>query len=165
LNHNSLAFRAQLAVPELRKIYDYWLSLCKDGVLPSRADIKPSAIPRLLPGVSLVEVSNELYNSRIRLAGTRLREVYEREITGLLLSDLEWGDKRDYWLAAYDRVARQGIPAQGVVIGPRIQKDHLVQYWIRLPLRLTGPGIGLVFCYDHFLAGSERIENDLAESA
>ena len=50
----NIAFRAQLVVPEQRQLYDYWLSRTDQGLLPTRADINPADIPRLLPFISLI---------------------------------------------------------------------------------------------------------------
>lgn len=133
--------------------------------MPRRADIRPTDIPRLLPGLSLVETADDLRDCRVRLAGTRLRDIYDREITGLMLGEMEWADKHDYWMAAYERTLRDGLPTQGVVRGPRVEKEHLVQYWLRLPLRVSGTSAGMVLCYDHFMSASDRLEELMSVSA
>ena len=149
-------------VPEQRQLYDYWLSRSNGGSPPSRADINPSHIPRLLPFISLIDIAEDLATSRVRLAGTRLRDVYDREITGLRIEDLDLGQKRDYWMAAYRHTAIEGKPTQGIVRGPRVNKEHLVQYWIRLPLaRGDGPGIGMVLGLDYFISGLEEEERQV----
>lgn len=127
--------------------------------MPCRADINPAHIPRLLPFVSLVDVDGDLEQSRVRLAGTRLRDVYDREITGSRLEDLDLGVKRDYWMAAYRHTAVDGKPTQGIVRGPRVNKEHLVQYWLRLPLaKPDGSGIRMVLGLDYFLSVIEDEE-------
>ncbi|MEI7598992.1 MAG: PAS domain-containing protein [Aestuariivirga sp.] len=152
----NIAFRAQLVVPEQRQLYDYWLSRAERGGLPTRADINPAHIPRLLPFISLIDVDDALEFSRVRLAGTRLRDVFDREITGLRIEDLDLGPKRDYWLTAYRHTALDGKPTQGIVRGPRVNKEHLVQYWIRLPLGTAGStGIRMILGLDYFLSGLE----------
>jgi hypothetical protein len=149
----NIAFRAQLVVPEQRQLYDYWLSRGAGKAMPSRADINPADIPRLLPFVSLVDVAADLGRSRVRLAGTRLRDVFDREITGSSLEDLDLGQSRDYWLAAYRHTALDGKPTQGIVRGPRMNKEHLVQYWLRLPLAAPdGDGVRMVLGLDYFLS-------------
>jgi hypothetical protein len=149
------AFRAQLVVPEQRQLFDYWLEVAGQNALPSRADFSPQRLPRLLTGISLVDVADDIANCRIRLAGTRLREIYEREITGLLVTDVFPAAKHDYWLAAYQRTIREALPTQGVVRGPMVNKEHVVQYWMKLPLRTTSENVGMVLCYDHFVPASE----------
>jgi hypothetical protein len=149
------AFRAQLVVPEQRQLCDYWQEIAGSAALPARADINPARIARLLPGVSLIDVSEPLEHSRIRLAGTRLREAYDREVTGLMVSELDWGDKRDYWLEAYERTVRQAEPTQGILQGPMLGKEHVVQYWLKLPLRTTSDAVSMLLCYDYFVPVSE----------
>lgn len=154
--HNAL--RTQLVVPEQRQLFDYWVEKARGREMPDRVDIRPADFPRLLPYVSLIEVESREGPFRIRLAGTRLRDIYEREITGLHLEDLEWGDKRDYWLQAYRRIVQGRKPAQGVVRGPRQRKEHLVQYWLRLPLSLGLKGVGIILCYDAYVPMTSHIE-------
>ena len=140
-------------VPEQRQLYDYWLSRAEQGLLPTRGDINPAHIPRLLPVISLIDVGDTLEVSRVRLAGTRLRDVFDREITGLKIDDLDLGSKRDYWLAAYRHTAVDGKPTQGIVRGPRLNKEHLVQYWIRLPLAAEdGSRVRMILGLDYFLS-------------
>ena len=152
----NIAFRAQLVVPEQRQLYDYWISKAAGRSMPDRSDIHPAQFPRLLPNISLIDVDTSDGSCRIRLAGTRLRDVYDREITGLGIGDLDFGDKRDYWMAAYQRAIEEGKPTQGVIRGPRVNKEHLVQYWLKLPLCRNGAtGVGMLLCLDHFQSAAE----------
>jgi hypothetical protein len=155
----NISFRAQLVVAEQRQLYDYWVDKAAGRDMPARMDIHPGHMSRLLPNISLVDVGADRNTCRVRLAGTRLREVYEREITGLCVSDLDWGDKRDYWLAAYQRTINEGKPTQGVVRGPVVNKEHLVQYWLKLPLQRQGEeGVGMILCLDIFQPAGEEEE-------
>ena len=158
----STVFRAQLIVPEQRQLFDYWIQKSVGRAMPRRGDINPIHIPRILSGISLVEVSPDKSRCRIRLAGTRLREIYDREITGLFIEDLDWGDKHDYWIAAYRRTIEEGKPTQGVVRGPRTHKEHLVQYWLKLPLATVNDEVGMLLCYDYFQSASDDISEQVA---
>jgi hypothetical protein len=142
-------------VPEQRQLYDYWLELAGDAGIPTRAAFNPARLPRLLPGISLVDVIDPIDRCRVRLAGTRLREIFDREITGLALCDLGWGEKHDYWMEAYNRTINAAEPTQGIVQGPMLGKEHVVQYWLKLPLRLSGPGVAMILCFDYFVPASE----------
>jgi hypothetical protein len=154
------AFRAQLVVPEQRQLYDYWAELAGSNAIPERSQFAPARLPRLLPGISLIEVHPDIKHCRIRLAGTRLREIYDREVTGMLVSEIPCANRQEYWLAAYSRTIEQATPTQGVVRGPMVNKDHVVQYWLKLPLRTSGPGVGIVLCYDHFVMASELFHDE-----
>jgi hypothetical protein len=151
----STVFRAQRVVPEQRQLFDYWTEKSGKRAMPSRKDINPAHIPRVLSGISLVDVSPDKASCRIRLAGTRLREIYDREVTGLQIEELDWGDKHDYWIAAYRRTIDEGKPTQGVIRGPRTHKEHLVQYWLKLPLASETGDVGMLLCYDYFQSASD----------
>jgi hypothetical protein len=155
----SQGFRAQLVVPEQRQLFDYWFELAGTEKVPRRADFNPARLPRLLPGICLVDVAADIGLSRIRLAGTRLREIYDREITGMAVNDVPCANRLDYWLTAYQRTVSQALPTQGVVRGPLVNKEHVVQYWLKLPLRTAGDDVGMVLCYDHFVPASELVQD------
>ena len=163
---SELAFRAQLVIPEQRQIFDYWVSRFKDGNMPSRRDISPGDFPRLLPLISLIDVDVTQKRYRVRLAGTQLREHYGSDITGTYLDEIDPGIKSDYWVAAFNRVAQDGRPAQGIVRGPGELKEHLAQFWIKLPLSEDGQTVSMILSYDVFLpvaraqtiAGTERFD-------
>ncbi len=153
LANEHAAFRAQLIVPEHRQLFDYWLECCAGRAMPSRAEINPARMAKCLPGVSIINVTDNLLKSTFRLAGTRLREIHGREITGQTIEALDLGDKRDYWLAAYRRTAEECLPTQGLLKGPRLYKDHLVQYWLRLPLgSAEASRAEMILGHDHFSA-------------
>jgi PAS domain len=156
------AFRAQLVVPEQCQLFDYWLEVAANNAIPSRADFNPARLPRLLQGISLIDVHQKIEDCRVRLAGTRLREIYEREVTGMRVADLPPSNKQDYWLAAYRRTICDALPTQGVLRGPMVNKEHVVQYWVKLPLRTISDAVGMVLCYDHFVPASEiMLEEEL----
>jgi hypothetical protein len=147
---SNVAFRAQLIIAEQRQLYDYWASIAAGRSMPSRDDISPAHFKHLLPFISLLERAGG--RLKVRLAGTRLRDIYEREITGLFLDEIDWGEKQTYWNAVYDHVTKTLRPAQGVVRGPRLDKNHLVQFWLRLPLLHDGAPAAMILCYDTFVS-------------
>lgn len=158
---SNVAFRAQLVIAEQRQLYDYWAESAAGRAMPARGDISPAHFPRLLPNVSLIErVGSRL---KVRLAGTRLRDIYDREITGLHLDEIDWGDKRPYWQAVYDHIQSTFRPAQGVIRAPGLDKDHLVQFWLRLPLSYGGRLASMILCYDIFVA-AQRLPRTLEMS-
>lgn len=134
--------------------------------MPKRSDIHPAHFPRLLPGISLLEARNAEGRCCVRLAGTKLRDIYERDITGLYVDELDWGDKRDYWLAAYERAFNEAKPVQGVVRAPRQNKEHLVQYWLRLPLAVAGSEeVGMLLSLDCFHAVGSGLHSAVTDFA
>jgi hypothetical protein len=115
--------------------------------MPSRADINPAAIAALLPGISILDA---LPNTHLiyRLAGTRLREIFGQEVTGKSVFDLGLGEKQSYWRAVYRKVVDEQVPMQGAVKGPVVDRDHVVLFWMRLPLGDDGAVVNKVLCHD-----------------
>ena len=145
-------------IAEQRQLFDYWLEKCGAGTMPARKDISPAHFPRLLPFISLVDYDPAEQTFKIRLAGTRMREIYDREITGCCVQELDCAEQPDYWLCAYRQIVASAGPAQGVVRGPRGAKDHLVQFWLRLPLGAPSGEVHMILAYDRFVPAVEMSE-------
>jgi hypothetical protein len=150
-----VAFRAQLVIAEQRQLFDYWLERAAGAPMPARRDIRPADIPHLLPNICLIDIHRPPYRLRFRLAGTRVRDIYDREVTGLYFDDIDWGGQAEYWRTAHERVADTGRPAQGVVRSLKASKDHLVHFWLRLPLATDGPDASMILGYDVSVPVSE----------
>jgi hypothetical protein len=70
--------------------FAYWKSKSAGGLLPARADIKPTQIPRLLPNIILLDVLREPeLDFRYRLMGTRIVEHSSADYTGRRYSEIE----------------------------------------------------------------------------
>lgn len=155
-------FRAQLTLPEQHQLYDYWNGLADAGGKVMRERFRPSAIPLLLPNVSLVQIEPGTALCRYRLAGTKLRDIFDREVTGLELAEAFSGSTEQYWRRTFSRVFETGKPCQGAVRGPQRDKENLVQFWLRLPLWLDEAkpeiALGLDMC---FSAGQESVTSEV----
>ena len=65
---------------------DYWDTRRGARPMPSRGDIDPTDFPQLLATTYLLQRLDDDF--KVRVAGTRFREVYGREVTGQCISDL-----------------------------------------------------------------------------
>jgi hypothetical protein len=105
---------AVVEAPELgpltQELMDYWLRLRADRRMPSRRDLDPLDIPKLLPGVLLLDVEHETHRLRFRLVGTRITELYGSDFTGQYLDNTFFGRHRDKVVDDYEQVMREGIP-------------------------------------------------------
>ena len=142
------AFRAQLVTQGQRDLYDYWCQTAGSRAMPARSDINPFSVPKLLPCIGLIDLTEGLGGARFRLAGTRLREVYGEEITGKRIDRVFAGACMDYWHQVHNRVAEGGVPLHGVVRGPVQGRDHILLFWLRLPLSQDGTHVDRILCYD-----------------
>jgi hypothetical protein len=96
----------------LRRFYDYWLSKCRPGRLPARADIDPVAIPDLLPWIMLIDPvpGPAGYRFRFRLVGTALVERGGRDATGKFYDELFSARETARFTAIYTDVINSRQP-------------------------------------------------------
>ncbi len=137
------ALRAQLMLPEQRDLFDYWLSLKGERDLPRRGDISPAAMRRLLPHVSLIELHEDAEHARFRLAGSALRDIFGVELTNRTLADPCWGRHAEYWQRVCRQLWQERAPLFGMLRAPGAGREHLVLFWLRLPLS-SNDGRGLM---------------------
>lgn len=142
------AFRAQLVTQGQRELYDYWRKTAGFRRMPARSDINPFSVPKLLPCIGLIDLTEGLTEAQFRLAGTRLRDVYGEEITGKPIDSVFAGACADYWREIHARVAEEGLPLHGVIRGPALGREHIVLFWLRLPLSQDGATVDRILCYD-----------------
>jgi hypothetical protein len=153
------AFRAQLVTRGERDLFDYWRRSAGTRRMPARSDLDPLKVPQLLPHLGLIDVRNGLDQASFRLAGTRLWDVYGQEITGKRVDDVFSGERADYWRRIHERIISLGEPLHGVVRGPAQGRDHIVLFWLRLPLSEDGGRVDRILCHDTAAtADSERSE-------
>lgn len=154
MSATDFAFRAQLVIPEQRQLFDYWRSKCAGRAMPTRSDVNPADLKRLLPYLSLIDVVDGSGRMRVRLAGTQLREFFGREITGAYLNDLDPAERPSYWQATNQRLV-SGLPAQGILPVRRPRGEFITRFWIRLPLSSDGERVNMVLGYDAFVFASK----------
>ena len=142
------AFRAQLVMQGQRELFDYWLRSAGVRPMPARSDLDPLKVPRLLPYIGLIDLKNGLDDASFRLAGTRLHDIYGQEITGKRACEVFSGEQADYWRRVHQGLVAKGVPRSGVVRGPAKGRDHIVLFWLRLPLSEDGGRIDRILCYD-----------------
>jgi hypothetical protein len=134
-----------------QEMFAYWASLRRGGSLPSRVDLHPSGIKKMLPTVSLIDVKRDLdgvIDYRLRLAGTGLYTVYGREITGRTLEDVYASTAVEYWRRELDKVVTERRPGVGVHSLAWKGSPHMSILWLRLPLASNGKDVDMILGYD-----------------
>ena len=135
------------------ELFAYWASLKSGAQLPSRCDLDPGDIKRLLPTISLIYVIRrpddaEPIDFRIRLAGTGLYGVYGREITGKRLNEIYNTAAADYWRAELNKLVAERKPAVGAHSLAWRGAAHLSILWLRLPLAADGERVDMILGFD-----------------
>ena len=148
------------AVRAHEELFAYWASLREGARLPGRRHLDPVGIKRLLPTVSLIDVSPSSHGGgplefRMRLAGTGLYGVYGREITGRRLSEIYNTAAADYWRVELGKVVTEGRPAVGVHNLAWRGASHLSILWLRLPLASDGRQVDMILGLDAVVGMSQ----------
>lgn len=135
--------------PRLRRFYEYWLSKCRSGRLPSRADIDPVEIPELLPWIMLIDPVPDAagIRFRFRLIGTGLVARAGRDATGRFYDEML--SKRDVarFTAIYSEVMKSGTPHHyhsDVDIARLEGREHIRYERLVCPLAADGTTVDML---------------------
>lgn len=134
---------ADLPDNRLRQLVDYWRARRGDRIAPPRAALDPVDIPDLLPWLSILDVTDHGFQTR--LAGTGLEAICGRPLTGLLL-DHDSTQPLELTLLSWLRHAcdqRAPMLVQATLAGPR---TRLVMQGVILPLSGDGDHIDKLIC-------------------
>jgi hypothetical protein len=145
--------RHQILLPEQKAVFDYWRQKCLAGVLPSHREIDPCFLSPYLPTISLTEICQKTVEPRykMRLAGTGFYNLYEDEITGRYLDEIQTGDQKTYWERIYKVMAKEQRPRVGVTNPGTPSGSHMLQFWLRLPLSCDGKNTTMILGFDKFM--------------
>jgi len=157
-------FEDRPACPEVERLARYWLSLWRDGRLPSRGDFQPKAVGDLLPALCLFDVVPNR-SVRCRLVGSRLVEAAGGvDITGRDWIEMTAPSDRRERMRRFSEVARGAI-GRGMRVGRRQSGERQYAEEIMLPFDDVAPdGTRQVLLfiswtpslYDPTLTGLER---------
>ncbi|HLW28644.1 MAG TPA: PAS domain-containing protein [Kiloniellales bacterium] len=137
---------SQITSPLVLQAHDYWQGKRRDGLLPSRANIDPAEIPRLLPNVLLSEISLSPFEVRYRLMGTEAAAMNNLDLTGKTLHfgipTTRW---QHYWAKAYLQSATEKEPVFGIDSYEYRDRGYLRFEWCLLPLASDGRSVDRFF--------------------
>jgi len=136
----------------LEQAYQYWRVKAAGRVMPSRADIDPTEIPRLLPDVMLVERHPD-GRYRYRLIGTENTRAHGVNATGRFLDEVLPGpDYAAHVLALYDECvhARRPIYTECLFFPPGREEPERHTKVLFLPLSPDGGSVNMLFVVQVF---------------
>jgi hypothetical protein len=141
-----------IADPRLRQAHDYWRRKAAARVMPRRADIDPTEIPKLLPDVMLVDVLPE-GRYRYRLIGTENAVAHGMNATGCYLDDVLPGPEyKAHVIALYDEsvTSRRALYSECLFMSPGRRAPERHTKVLFLPLAEDGETVNMVFVVQVF---------------
>lgn len=124
-----------------QELYAYWRSLCRGRSAPERNDIDPAAIRGVLADTFMIEVDDVRPAARaypIRLSGTRINALFNRELKGASMPALWAAKHRTDMLELIDVVLDNATPAVAGCMGSPAGYPPLHLELLLLPLRHKG---------------------------
>jgi hypothetical protein len=126
--------------------YAYWTRIRGARRMPSRADLNPVDIPRLLPYVMLIDVLSDPLDFRFRLLGTEHDAIVGGNYRGRLFSTLpHLAEGNPIW-ARYAKVVAERRPVCGYV--SYVGADRYVRHELEeclMPLSADGETVDMIF--------------------
>lgn len=154
------------AHPLIRQAYDYWHSVAPSpGLLPGRQHVDPTAIPKLLSHIWMVDVQRqdnaaETLRFRYRLLGTAVRRVTEtgQTVVGRWLDEIDDNFTGSGRFDAFAAPVRDAQPhyRRGLPMFP-LGLEHLTIERLFMPLATDGRQVDMLFCVSLFLTAGRTL--------
>jgi hypothetical protein len=117
----------QVQSRRIRQLAAYWRGKIVDQPVPHRRDIDPADLKPLLPWLIIVEIEAAPFRVLYRLAGTKVVEMNQCELTGRYLDELEEQDSASLTqqgIAAYRLAWAEQRPVYGTYRWPTPSGDE-----------------------------------------
>lgn len=120
--------------PDLEDVLDYWEAKRGGRFAPSRADIEPLDLLRVLPRIMIADVLSDPLDFRYRLSGTAIADVHGTEMTGLAPRDLKPAEYGRLIDQHYRQCVAQRRPLLHLIL---LDSVHRSRAYVRLLLPLS----------------------------
>jgi len=130
---------------ELRQLYAYWLAKRGSRRAPSRAEIDPVELGRLLPHVILLDVERDPLRFRFRLIGTSIVKGFDRDLTGRYFDEVEHTAEQIDLNQRLTAVANWGSPLCATWSYTGADGRHVGYERLALPLSSDGQTVDMLF--------------------
>jgi hypothetical protein len=139
------------ALPEIKisdarltRLYQYWIEKKGNRLAPSRTDIAPEDIPKILPWVFIMErVGDRL---RYRLAGSAFTQMYGGSLTGRFLDEIDLDHITASYIGQYEQSAKTMTPVASTWRFTKLDGRYLDYERLILPLSQDGRSANMFLC-------------------
>jgi hypothetical protein len=132
----------------LQRIFAYWQTKRGSRPMPRRSDLDPTEIPpRLLPGITLVDVVPDERRYVYRLVGTMEAEVRGFDPTGKSVGEAYFGENAEDATACYDLVVESRAPVVDPVPFLERRRGYKGAESLFLPLSNDGVAVSMIMVF------------------
>jgi hypothetical protein len=132
----------------LQLIFGYWLAKRGGRPMPARSDLDPAEIPpRLLPGITLVDVVPDHRRYVYRLVGTMEAEVRGYDPTGKSVGEAYFGENAEDATECYDRVVDTRAPVLDPLPFLERRRGYKGAESLFLPLSNDGFAVNMIMVF------------------
>ncbi|MDJ0948683.1 MAG: PAS domain-containing protein [Alphaproteobacteria bacterium] len=138
--------------PGARELYAYWAAKKPKDGLPSRKQVDPIDISKLLPRIFLADVVWDAGKPRIRfrLVGSTLVERFGRDISGLWMDEAYDDDYLQEVLPGYLEMVETRKPHYARLTATYADKEHMTYCRLICPLASDGQNIDMIIGFIDF---------------
>lgn len=129
--------------PRLEKLYAYWRKKRGDRAMPARRDIDPLDVRELMGNLTLIDVRPETMEFRFRLAGSRIVDLFGKELTGRGVDEARFLGKRPPFERQCGAVLESKEPSF-IIILMGVEHRRMVYRQLLLPLSSDGENIDIM---------------------
>lgn len=141
-----LAFRE----PQLKALHEIWQGRCRGRRVPARADFDPIDLKTHLGNLFLIDVERTPLRFRVRLIGTRITTVVQRDVTGMYLDQIYAGKLFESLFEALSWVADARAPLRVHSRAGHPRNPFYLYEGLLLPLSADGETVNMVLGGLHF---------------
>lgn len=87
-------------------LFALWQKKRIDGKLPARSDFSPLEMTSILPHLTLLDIDNDLKNTKVRLVGTYITSMMNCDVTGQTIGEIPTSEpviERLTWLLKHKK--------------------------------------------------------------
>ena len=125
--------------------YEYWKLKRGERAMPSRRDMDPAEITKILPHLILLDVRQQPLDFRYRLIGTKMDEHMLGRYTGLWMSQIPHQRPPSRIWSNCRRVALEARPVHGDTPYIGKGKEYLTTEDLLMPLSDDGQTVQMLF--------------------
>lgn len=144
------------------ELAEYWERKRGIRLMPSRADIEPSEIKRLLPNLVISRIERDPFRVKYTLVGTYIAEIGGLDFTGSYLDEIEFkGEVGTDWPSLYPEFLREKRPIYGFCKF-RTEAGYIREYAAAMfPLSSDGVEVDQCLSIEDWPANTKLTPDDL----